>query len=640
MWPYCTQPLYHTAFPVIVNVTILNGMSVTGSIVGKPQWHPYLPDNGHFLDVAITYSEILWPWSGWMAVHISVSAEAANWEGIAQGHVSVVVESPCDTKAGSGEKSLRSEIRLPVKVKVIATPSRAKRILWDQYHNLRYPSGYFPRDNLHMKKDPLDWNGDHIHTNFKELYQHLRTEGYFVEVLGQPFTCFDAKNYATLLIVDPEEEFFQEEILKLQSDIRTKSLSVIIFADWFNATVMRKIKFFDESTRKWWEPDTGGANIPALNDLLTPFGIAFGDRVYEGMFKFKYSSHEMYYASGASLISFPSAPNSLLVKADSLNDQGHEVVEGTSSKERSIPILGFHSPVKEANSQMGRIALYGDSNCLDSAHLQKDCFWLIQDMLHYVTTGKLSDPFQKYARKTGQDVLSSSLAAAAESHPPQRVEGSSLYRYSKVLEGHVPSVLAGHVVTRSLPSCISLKIETPVPVNASIPNSVFQSQKLLSIITPADGAIPGAEMTAGIDKDMGWDVNEGVAAPAAADSFPVTSVIPAWTWKSFLTVGIIIFLLYVLLRKLYKTKLRRIWLRSKIQKRQKKRRLMERKEAQALIDSKSATSSPESSIQSSSDDEPAPSLKTDAEFHTFPNSNPTGPVDANEGIVLTKESGV
>lgn len=57
--------------------------------------------------------------------------------------------------------------RLPVRAKIVPTPPRAKRILWDQYHNLRYPSGYFPRDNLRMKNDPLDWNADHIHTNFK-----------------------------------------------------------------------------------------------------------------------------------------------------------------------------------------------------------------------------------------------------------------------------------------------------------------------------------------------------------------------------------------------------------------------------------------------------------------------------------------
>ena len=38
--------------------------------------------------------------------------------------------------------------------------------------------------------------GDHIHTNFKDMYQHLRDAGYFVEVLGAPFTCFDANQYS------------------------------------------------------------------------------------------------------------------------------------------------------------------------------------------------------------------------------------------------------------------------------------------------------------------------------------------------------------------------------------------------------------------------------------------------------------
>ncbi len=31
-------------------------------------------------------------------------------------------------------------------------------------------------------------------------------------------------------------------------------------------------------------PDTGGANIPALNDLLAPWSVAFSDDVYEGDF--------------------------------------------------------------------------------------------------------------------------------------------------------------------------------------------------------------------------------------------------------------------------------------------------------------------------------------------------------------------
>ncbi|KAK0044037.1 membrane-bound transcription factor site-1 protease [Biomphalaria pfeifferi] len=35
MWPYCTQPVYYGGMPVIVNVTILNGMGVTGKILDK-----------------------------------------------------------------------------------------------------------------------------------------------------------------------------------------------------------------------------------------------------------------------------------------------------------------------------------------------------------------------------------------------------------------------------------------------------------------------------------------------------------------------------------------------------------------------------------------------------------------------------
>jgi membrane-bound transcription factor site-1 protease len=35
----------------------------------------------------------------------------------------------------------------------------------------------------------------------------------------------------------------------------------------------------DENTRQWWVPVTGGANVPALNELLSTWGIAFGDVV-------------------------------------------------------------------------------------------------------------------------------------------------------------------------------------------------------------------------------------------------------------------------------------------------------------------------------------------------------------------------
>ncbi|KAK9693480.1 Subtilase family [Popillia japonica] len=264
MWPYCTQPLYFGAVPVIVNVTILNGLGVSGHIIGKPQWFPYTPQHGELVDVAFSYSEMLWPCSGWLAVSLSVNVDGVNYDGLAQGHISLTIESP----PGSGETEPRqSTVILPVRVKIIPTPPRHKRLLWDQYHNLRlewyhnlrYPPGYFPRDNLKVKNDPLDWNGDHIHTNFKDMYQNLRNAGYYIEVLGSPFTCFDATQYGTLIIVDPEEEYFPEEIAKLKRDVDA-GLSIIIFADWYNVTVMKKVKFYDENTRQWWMPDTPAAH--------------------------------------------------------------------------------------------------------------------------------------------------------------------------------------------------------------------------------------------------------------------------------------------------------------------------------------------------------------------------------------------
>ncbi len=68
----------------------------------------------------------------------------------------------------------------------------------------------------------------------------MRASGYFVEVLGQPYTCFDASQYGTLLVVDAEEEYFTDEIAKLKRDVDA-GLSVVVFGEWYNVSVMRKV---------------------------------------------------------------------------------------------------------------------------------------------------------------------------------------------------------------------------------------------------------------------------------------------------------------------------------------------------------------------------------------------------------------
>lgn len=81
-------------------------MDVVGRISKPPVWHPYLPHFGHFLDVRFTFSAVLWPWSGFLALHLTVMAEADQWEGVAQGHVTLAVRS------GEAE----TELLLPIKV--------------------------------------------------------------------------------------------------------------------------------------------------------------------------------------------------------------------------------------------------------------------------------------------------------------------------------------------------------------------------------------------------------------------------------------------------------------------------------------------------------------------------------------------
>ncbi|XP_019490327.1 PREDICTED: membrane-bound transcription factor site-1 protease [Hipposideros armiger] len=145
----------------------------------QPDWQPYLPQNGDNIEVAFSYSSVLWPWSGYLAISISVTKKAASWEGIAQGHVMITVASPAEVE----------------------------------------PSFFVPPYRFH---------------------------------------------------------------------------------------------------RQWWMPDTGGANIPALNELLSVWNMGFSDGLYEG--DFTLASHDMYYASGCSIAKFPEDG---IVITQTFKDQGH-----------------------------------------------------------------------------------------------------------------------------------------------------------------------------------------------------------------------------------------------------------------------------------------------------------------------------
>lgn len=60
-------------------------------------------------------------------------------------------------------------------------------------------------------------------------------EPYYVEILTNPYTCFDALNYGALLIVDIEDYLSVSEMEKLRQDIEYHGLSIVVMADWYNS---------------------------------------------------------------------------------------------------------------------------------------------------------------------------------------------------------------------------------------------------------------------------------------------------------------------------------------------------------------------------------------------------------------------
>ncbi|XP_056852389.1 subtilisin-like protease SBT6.1 isoform X2 [Raphanus sativus] len=388
-WPFCRQPLYAGAMPVIFNTTILNGMGVIGYIESPPTWHA-ANDEGNLLRIHFKYPKIIWPWTGYLALHMQIKEEGAQFTGEIEGNVTVKVYSP-PAPGESGPR--RSTCTLQLKLKVIPTPPRAKRILWDQFHSIKYPPGYIPRDSLDVRNDILDWHGDHLHTNYHIMFNMLRDAGYYIETLGSPLTCFDAQHYGTLLMVDLEDEYFPEEIEKLRYDVINTGLGLIVFAEWYNVDTMVKMRFFDDNTRSWWTPVTGGANVPALNNLLASFGIAFGDKILNG--DFSIDGEQSRYASGTNIVRFPAGGflHSFPLLDSSESGATQNLLLTGSSKEDPA-VLGL---LKIGD---GRVGVYGDSNCLDSSHMVTNCYWLLKKMLDF-TSSNIKDPvlFSKFSKR-------------------------------------------------------------------------------------------------------------------------------------------------------------------------------------------------------------------------------------------------
>lgn len=138
--------------------------------------------------------------------------------------------------------------------------------------------------------------------------------------------------------------------------------------------------------QSWWTPVTGGANVPAINELLAPFGVAFGDAVLRG--DLSVGGLAVQLASAAQIVRFP--VGGWLVRAASLQDEGAKIagVLPFMRVRRNVPILGLLQPRAPG---AGRLVTFGDSECVDSLAAQQGsapCWWLLQALLTFACDGR------------------------------------------------------------------------------------------------------------------------------------------------------------------------------------------------------------------------------------------------------------
>jgi membrane-bound transcription factor site-1 protease len=422
-WPHCTQPLYHGAMPFIFNATIVNGMGLGGWLAEPPRFEPKANgdenDLGAHLDFRFDFSETLFPWSGFLAMYVRVKASGAAERGIASGVVVFTVESP----PGRGESATRSSrVEVPVRFSVAPTPPRAKRVLWSQFHSVRYPPGYIPRDSLDVKADILDWHGDHPHTNFHGAYDAMRAAGYFVEILGSPLTCFDARSYGALLLVDSEEEFSESEIAKLERDVREGGFGfggvrgvVQREADGVDALLRRQHALALDARRGRRERPGAQRRAPRVRRAAgRPAAEGHGDAQIRRAHRVRdRRGHRGGAQKRASARRAPRRPRRERARRvrDRREFRRRESVwkkrftnEKKASRQRRVrrrrvsgrdgvvgprslepPNGGGSDSGGSTKRDTGRVAVFGDSNCLDASHSASECFPFLIRTLRFLT---------------------------------------------------------------------------------------------------------------------------------------------------------------------------------------------------------------------------------------------------------------
>lgn len=95
MWPYCEQPMYAGAMPILINVSLINSMGVTGKVHRPCEW---VPDDPAVAPMLVeckfpSRDDDMWPWVGWVGLSITIASNASDFAGVVSGTVKILVTS-------------------------------------------------------------------------------------------------------------------------------------------------------------------------------------------------------------------------------------------------------------------------------------------------------------------------------------------------------------------------------------------------------------------------------------------------------------------------------------------------------------------------------------------------------------------
>ena len=139
-----------------------------------------------------------------------------------------------------------------------------------------------------------------------------------------------------------------------------------------------------------------------------------------------------------------------------------------------------------------------------SAHLTKDCWWLMDAILEYTSMSRLPGVFVEEGQPAA---ISPALQSSSMLDLPQRMEGNRLHRFSKVLDTNIGR---DHVNTKILPKCPALEVSLAEPLNRTAPSNLYKSQKLLLLDNSISGSLDLPPNFMAVKPDAAKDPMPGV----------------------------------------------------------------------------------------------------------------------------------